>query len=162
MLLVGCARGPVNNNQPAASASVEPPKITSTGVVKVSIEPVELKRGGSVDASVLLKIDKGYHINANPASDPYLRATELKLTAPEGITVNFLTYPNALTRTFPFSEKPLAVYESEALIKVQLAGSKTAPIGSQNLTGKLNVQACDEHVCYAPGIIDVTIPVNTK
>lgn len=157
ILLAGCTRPPANTNAP-----VEAPKVTSTGVVKVSVDPVELQPGGSADVNVRLKIDAGYHVNANPASDPYLKATELQLKPTESISINFLTYPNAQTRTFPFSEKPLAVYEGEAIIKVQLAGAKSAPKGTLNVAGKLNVQACDEQVCYAPGTIDVTIPVTVK
>jgi hypothetical protein len=162
LLFAGCTQRQANNNAVPQTNNTEPPKVSSTGVVKVEVVPIELKQGSTVDSTIRLRIDQGYHINANPASDPYLKATELKLTPPEGITVNFFTYPTALTRTFPFSEKPLAVYEGETVIKVQLAGSKSLKPGTQNISGKLNVQACDDQVCYAPGTIDVTIPVTTK
>lgn len=161
-MFAGCTQRPANTNTVVANANTQPPKVTSTGVVKVEVQPVELKQGTTVDSSIVLRIDQGYHINANPASDPYLKATNLTLTPPEGITVNFFTYPKGLTRTFSFSEKPLAVYEGEAVIKVQLAGAKSLRSGTQNVSGKLNVQACDDQVCYAPGEIDLTIPVTTK
>jgi hypothetical protein len=73
-----------------------------------------------------------------------------------------MTYPDPLTRKFAFSEKPLAVYEGEATLKARLKADKSAKPGTHNLSAKLSVQACDEAVCYAPGTMDVTVPVNIK
>ena len=131
-------------------------------VVKVNPEEVNITAGSSAEATVRLKIDSGYHVNANPPTYPYLKATELEFKQSPPITVGFVIYPNATTRTFQFADKPLAVYEGEAVIKVQLKVDRGTPPGKQNLSGKLRVQACDEEVCYAPGERDVTIPVNIK
>jgi len=76
-----------------------------------------------------------------------------------GISVSFVRYPDPLTRTFEFADKPLAVYEGETLITVQLQADRTAKSGRTNLSATLRVQACDEKVCYAPGTKDVSIPV---
>jgi hypothetical protein len=47
-------------------------------------------------------------------------------------------------------------------LKVRLKADKTATAGKHNLSAKLRVQACDDKVCYAPGALDVTVPVNVK
>jgi len=47
-------------------------------------------------------------------------------------------------------------------VKLRLAADKTATAGKHNLSAKLRVQACDDKVCYAPGAIDVTVPVTVK
>jgi len=77
-------------------------------------------------------------------------------------SVDLIIYPTATTRKFQFAEKPLAVYEGEIVIKVQLKVEKGAPKGKQNFSGKLRVQACDEEVCYPPGERDIVIPVNIQ
>ena len=121
-----------------------------------------LTPGESGDVLVQLKIADGYHVNANPPSQSYLKATELEIKPAGGISVEFITYPDPLVRKFSFSETPLKVYEGETNLKVRLKADKSAASGKHNLSAKLRVQACDDKVCYAPGALDVTVPVNVK
>ena len=138
------------------------PGITSTGVVKATPVATTVAKGSSGEAIVRVKIDDGYHVNANPPSFPYLIPLQLDLSPAAGIVVDFITYPNALTKKFSFSEQPLAVYEGEPELKVRLTAASTAKPGVHNLSGKLRVQACDDQVCYAPGTMDLTLPVTVK
>jgi hypothetical protein len=156
LLVVGCTK-------PQSPPNAEPkPGITSTGVVKATPVAATLAKGESGEAVVRLKIDNGYHVNANPPSFNYLIATELELTPTAGISVAFITYPTGLTKKFSFSEQPLAVYEGETDLKVRLSAAKTAQAGEHNLSAKLRVQACDDQVCYAPGSMDLTLPVTIR
>jgi hypothetical protein len=160
--IAACSRsasGPANQTN-VSGASNQP--VTSVGVVRAAGKAVEITAGGSEEAVVKVAVLPGYHVNANPASDTYLKATELEIPAAGGISVGFLSYPNPLVKKFAFSEKPLAVYEGETSIKVLLKVDKSAKRGTQDLAGKLRVQACDDQVCYPPGIIDVAIPVTIK
>ena len=131
-------------------------------MVNASASETVVTRGGTSDAVVRLSIKSGYHVNANPASYPYLKATKLEFSPPEGTSIANITYPPALSRKFPFAEKPLAVYEGETLLTVTVKADKAAKPGSLGLKGKLNIQACDEQVCYAPGTLDVVVPLNIK
>jgi len=158
--MAACAQAP-SSNAPATNAA-EPPLIKSTDVVKATPQPVTLAAGESGEAVVTLQITKGYHVNANPPTFSYLKATELEITPASGIAVEFMTYPDALTKKFPFAEKPLSVYEGETILKARLKADKSAKPGPHNLSAKLRVQACDDNVCYAPGALDVTVPVNVK
>jgi thiol:disulfide interchange protein DsbD len=156
-LLAACARTQTNQQN-----DNEPPRINSVDVVKVMPQETTLTPGESGDALVRLQITNGYHVNANPPSQSYLKATEIELKPAEGISVEFITYPDPLIRTFSFSETPLKVYEGETNLKVRLKADKSARPGQHNLSAKLRVQACDDKVCYAPGALDVTVPVNVK
>ena len=111
---------------------------------------------------VRLQIKSGYHVNANPPSQSYLKATEIEIKAADGISIEFITYPDPLVRTFAFSETPLKVYEGETDLKLRLKADKSAKPGKHNLSAKLRVQACDDKVCYAPGAMDLIVPVNVK
>jgi DsbC/DsbD-like thiol-disulfide interchange protein len=155
LVVAGCVR-----SQPPPNT--EQREITSVGVVKVTTPETSLAKGESGDAVVRLTIDNGYHVNANPPTFPYLIPTQLEITAAGGISVDFITYPDALTKKFSFAEKPLAVYEGAADLKVRFTAAKSAPAGTHNLSAKLRVQACDDQVCYAPGSIDLKLPVSIK
>jgi len=163
LLLSGCSKsGPNQTTQPAASPTAAPVKIASVNVVKANPEEVTIRPGGSAETSIRMTIDKGYHVNANPPTFPYLKPTELVFKPAPPTSVDLIIYPTATTRKFQFAEKPLAVYEGEIVIKVQLKVEKGAPKGKQNFSGKLRVQACDEEVCYPPGERDIVIPVNIQ
>jgi hypothetical protein len=56
----------------------------------------------------------------------YLKATEIELKPADGISVEFITYPDPLIRKFSFSETPLKVYEGETNLKVRLKADKKA------------------------------------
>ena len=158
-LATACAKAPTNDTQNTS----EPPSINSVDVVKANPQEVTIAAGDSGEAVVRLQITNGYHVNANPPSFSYLKATELELTPSDGIAVEFITYPDPLTKKFSFSpEKPLAVYEGETTLKARLKADKTSKPGTHNLSAKLRVQACDDRVCYAPGAIELVVPVNIK
>jgi hypothetical protein len=159
LIVVGCGG---NKSQPPSNTN-QRPEVTSVGVVKGMTIAYNLAKGESGDATVRLNIAKGYHVNANPASFPYLIPTQLDLTPTTDIAVGSITYPNGVTKKFSFSpDQPLSVYEGETDLKVRLTASKTAQSGRHNLSAKLRVQACDDQVCYAPGTMDLTLPVTVK
>jgi DsbC/DsbD-like thiol-disulfide interchange protein len=160
-LLTACAHTQPQSASPEKTET-EPPRINSIDVVKALPQETTLAQGESGVVPVRLQIKNGYHVNANPPSQSYLKATEIEIKPAEGISVEFITYPDPLVRTFAFSETPLKVYEGETELKVELKADKRASQGKHNLSAKLRVQACDDKVCYAPGAIDLTVPVNVK
>ena len=160
-LACACSRSVGDTDKSGSPAGKEP--IASTDVVKVNPEELTLSKGQTGTAIVRLQIQHGYHVNANPASFAYLRATDLALTPASGVSVDFITYPDPLLKTFSFApDTPLKVYEGETIVKATLKAGPTAEPGKHNLSAKLSVQACDDQVCYAPGTIDLTVPVTIK
>ena len=155
------AKNPASGSQsaPADAATATNTRISSQSVVKVTTQPVQLASNSSGEAVVRITIQPGYHINANPPSYPYLKATELELPASEGLSVAFIRYPKPVTAKFAFAEKPLDVYEGETELKVLLKAAKSSQPGDCSVTGILRIQACDDQVCYPPGSLDVVIPV---
>lgn len=154
------------NGTPAASDSSTPIETTTKAppadVVRVETPGVEIKAGGTALASVKLMIAGGYHINANPPSFSYLKATELAVEPNGGIAPGTPVYPPSITRKFAFSKDPLAVYEGETAIKLPLSAAGNAQKGAQTLKARLRIQACDEEACYPPRTIETSIPVTIK
>jgi DsbC/DsbD-like thiol-disulfide interchange protein len=152
--------GSESANAPAASPADQ--RITSEGVVKVAAQPVEIPAGGSAEAVVRVTIQNGYHVNANPPTFPYLKATELALSPADGVSAGLVTYPKALNKKLAFADKPLAIYEGETELKAMLNADKAAKTGGRSMSAKLRIQACDDQVCYPPGTLDFAIPINIR
>jgi hypothetical protein len=148
---------PAPPSTPAASPSAK--RITSESVVKTIVQRVEIPAGSSAEATVRITIDDGYHVNANPPTFPYLKATTLELKPAEGISIGPVVYPKATEKKFPFADKPLAVYEGDAELKTTLKIEKTAKKGERSIPASLRIQACDNQVCYPPGTVELAIPV---
>ncbi len=163
--LAGCSKSATPPG--SESSAVTPPlaedkRIASVDVVKAAPQPVEISASSSGEAIVRLTIQSGYHINANPPTYSYLKATELEIAPGEGVSVGHPVYPQPLNRKFPFAEKPLAVYEGDTEVKATLKADKSAKQGQRSLAAKLRIQACDDQVCYPPGTLDLVIPVSIK
>jgi hypothetical protein len=176
LLLAGCNRNQGGGISSGAGgfpmASPQAVEISSSSqVVKVETASIQIPEGGSADATVRLTILPGYHVNANPATFPYLIPTSVE-HAPDRdgfcATVGKPIYPAASKTKFDFEDEPLAVWEGVIEIKVPLRlltpsapGCKTAP--TKGTHGSLpiitTIQACDHEKCFPPAKIDATIPV---
>ncbi|MGH9872328.1 MAG: protein-disulfide reductase DsbD domain-containing protein [Pyrinomonadaceae bacterium] len=130
--------------------------------MKAAAQRVEIPAGGSAEATVRITIQSGYHVNANPPTFTYLKATELEITPSDGVSVAFISYPKALDKKFPFAEKPLAVYEGDTDLKPTLKADQAAKKGERSIPALLRIQACDDQLCYPPGTIELAIPVNVN
>ena len=155
----GCGnKGALETAKPVPS----PAQISSSAeVVRVSARPVVIRHDGSAgsqNAEVVLSISPGFHINANPATFPYLIATELLSDKIKEITTGKPIYPSAINKKFEFAEQPLAVYEGNAVIELPIRATISAP-ESQLLPIKVRVQACDNEKCYPPAIVQDTISI---
>lgn len=159
---VACTRtAPQGTTDTTTAAPPIPPtaKATPRQIVQASAAPVTLKQGGTGEAQVRLQIADGYHVNANPASFSYLKATEVEVAQGGGVAPGQPVYPVAVTKKFQFASQPIAVYEHEAVIKLPLHASGTTTKGTQSLPVRVHVQACDEEVCYPPTTVETQLPV---
>jgi hypothetical protein len=161
-LFDSCSRSASNNGSSTTPGNGEPKHVTSVGVVKASPQPATIEHGGSGNATVSITIQNGYHVNANPATFPYLKATVLDVSPAEDVSAGPVKYPSGQEKQFVFADKPLSVYEGTIALQVPLKGESKAQPGPRSLSAHLHVQACDEQVCYPPGTIDLTIPIEVK
>jgi hypothetical protein len=100
------------------------------------------------EITVSLNIDRGFHINANPASFDYLIPTSLTFVGVEPISVD---YPLSMRFQPKFIDAPLAVYERTVAITALL------PKNAVPLRAIVTAQACDKATCLPPA--DLTIVV---
>jgi hypothetical protein len=111
----------------------------------------------SPPATLELVISPGFHVNANPATFPYLIATQVQAGQADGVTVSDkLTYPPPKMETFSFADQPLAVYEGNVSIPIPLTAVASAK-GQRTIPFKIRVQACDNEKCYPPATLDAAL-----
>jgi Disulphide bond corrector protein DsbC. len=156
VVLCGCK----NSNGPVASSSPTPAakEISSSDqVVKAFSHFIP---SASPPSNIELVISPGFHVNANPATFPYLIATEIQPGKVDGITVaDKLVYPPPKMETFSFAEQPLAVYEGSVTIPIPLTAVAGAT-GHRTIPFKIRVQACDAEKCYPPATLDAALPID--
>ena len=146
-----------NPNAPGASSSPTPKEISSSAqVVKAYGHFIP---SASPQANVELVVSPGFHINANPATFPYLIATEVQPGKVEGLKVaEKLAYPQPKMGMFSFAEQPLAVYEGSVTIPIPITPAPGAK-GQRTIPFKIRVQACDTEKCYPPATVDAALSI---
>ena len=107
--------------------------------------------GGWRPFRLVLTIAPGWHVNANPASDPYLIPTEVK---GKGGTVRGLLYPAPEQLQPSYAAEPIAIYQG----KVEVTGEVHADQPGADAGLLLTYQACDAERCLPPVTREVEIP----
>jgi hypothetical protein len=139
------------------SSGGPPPVNSSENVVHLGGAGAGMSAPGSLNFEIPLRIDDGYHINANPATFSYLIATEVTTDKVEGLEVGKPIYPAAVKRKFQFADQPLAVYEGNVNVTLPLVAHSP---GKKSLTISIRVQACDEEKCFPPATLHATYPIS--
>ena len=128
-------------------------------VTIIPSKEVTVVKGQSAQLSVRIKIKKGFHIQANPASDEFLIPTTLIVQAGKDIVPGKPVYPSGHPYRLIDSTEDLLTYEDEVEINLPVEVLDSAPAGTTSVTGKLRFQSCDDRRCFAPRSISVEIPV---
>ncbi|HEV8579216.1 MAG TPA: DUF255 domain-containing protein [Thermoanaerobaculia bacterium] len=88
---------------------------------------------------LILEIAPGWHLQANPATEPYLVATELQ--ARQGCELRNVRYPEGERFPSRFSQQPIAVYTGRVEITGEVLGTERPA---------LTYQPCDDARCLPP------------
>jgi len=117
--------------------------------------------GTSIHVGVTVTLEDGLHTQSNTAPPPLI-ATTLTLEPLDGVTLKEVVWPTP--KDFLVGGQPLAVFEREFPIGLDVALADSVPRGPLKLTGHLRYQACDDKLCYAPSTKDVawTISVGAQ
>ena len=105
---------------------------------------------------ITLDIERGYHINANPASFDFLIPTSVTFVDVRPVEVR---YPAPLSFKPRFAPDTLNVYEGQVQLIAKLEDG--ALDGLDALSATVDAQACTEAVCLPPSRIALTIHLDT-
>jgi DsbC/DsbD-like thiol-disulfide interchange protein len=127
----------------------------------ISASPADI--AGPAGGRVVLFVDvtpkTGIHVYA-PGSKDYIPIT-LKLTSPADLKTGKLTYPKAEMMTF--ADERVPVFQKPFRLTQEVTLGKSAKSGSTvNVAGTVNLQACDDKVCYPPENVPISWNVLVK
>ena len=136
------------------SGTAPTPTIRADGYLSVD----KVQPGSQFQIAIVVEIDKGWHVNANPAGENLI-ATEVLLPedAPH-VTFGEVVYPAGEVMNLA-SLGLVPLYHDTITIGLEADLLQTAPIQPQTLTFKLRYQACNDDVCLLPEELSVAVPL---
>jgi uncharacterized protein YyaL (SSP411 family) len=134
--------------RPAVAPSFQIPNTAD----HVRITDVQNISGEHDELLITLNVDKGYHVNANPASLAYLIPTRLTF---DDHSPTEVVYPRPVRFKPEFADKALDVYENKVSILARFP--KKTFEESSSIRGKVTVQACDDQTCLPPADLQLIV-----
>ncbi|MBM3390843.1 MAG: DUF255 domain-containing protein [Betaproteobacteria bacterium] len=141
----GRARRALALAQPAAAEKVSLPDTAKRVAVSARLLPA----AGAVLLELTLRIEPGWHVNANPASFDYLVPARLLI---DGAVPRRIVYPPGRPFRAGFAPETIQVYEGRVTILAEFP-----PGAADRLRARLAVQACNEEVCLVPATLEVPL-----
>jgi hypothetical protein len=132
----------------------------SPAVVKVaSPTPVTLAPGATLEVRLSVTVKKGFHVQANPASEPYLVPVRLEMEAPPFLRLAKPVYPRGKPYRLAGAESDLSTYAGTFEVRLPLEAPADAQPSEVTLKGRLHYQACDDRICLSPASVPVSLLV---
>ena len=124
----------------------------------IDVEPDRLDLAdGQATLRVKLKIDDGYHINANKPGMEWLIPTAIKLADGNGLKLD-VKYPKALAKNYTFSDDPINIYEGEVVFEVTVSKDGLSSAATQPRIS-VTYQMCSESNCLSPQTIELPVEI---
>jgi thiol:disulfide interchange protein DsbD len=124
---------------------------------------LEVSPGESFQLLLRLTIDDEWHINSSAPIQEYLIPTTVNLDDDSNFMVREISYPAGKRRAFAFSpDEPLSVYGGVVWIKMLLASSTGANVGTAPLRVSVTTQACNDRMCLAPATQILSFPMKVN
>lgn len=142
---------------PASHYSSPSPQSAPNIGVSGSLSPNKVRKGGTIQGTIVLDIPNGYHVNSNKPLERFLIPTQLKIEGPAGVRVGPILYPRPLVRSLKFSKNKLAVFEGRTKIRFTVTISAGFSSNSAELKARLRYQSCSDEACFPPQSKDVSL-----
>jgi DsbC/DsbD-like thiol-disulfide interchange protein len=117
----------------------------------------KIGRGRTVQATIVMDVPSGYHVNSNRPLDKFLIATQLQIEAPKGIRVGPAIYPRPLLRSLKFSKNKVSVFEGRTTIRFSVTVPASFVGNSAELKARLKFQSCNDDTCFPPQTREVKL-----
>jgi thioredoxin:protein disulfide reductase len=127
-------------------------------LVRIEARPLRLTPGSAANATIVLHILHGWHVNANPAASENSIPTIAALTGVTGLGAGPFVYPPPHVVQLPIDDQPLKVWDGDATLKVEIRAGALAP-GARTLHGTLRFQACNDQICLPPATLPFDLRV---
>ena len=126
------------------------------------IKPIVVQPGSEVKVKVPFVVEKGFHVQSNPAAQKRLIATTLKLDANNGFSIGKVSYPKGKAYRMKGFKSDISVYANKFHLSFPIKVASGAALGKAKIEGKVRYQACNNVTCFFPKSIPVSIPLLVK
>ena len=151
------ASQPLSGAHAAGPSVQQQPRVEATGLFSSN----KARRGGTLQAAVILEIPEGLHINSNRPTGEFMIPTVVKVTAPRGVRVGAVRYPRANVRKFDFSpDEPLSVFEGFPAVLFDVTVPAAFKDDELELRAEVTYQMCSNFVCYPPATREVKLSID--
>ena len=137
----------------AAAPTTGPYGATPDAWLKAEVltDRTAVAQGDTFRMAVVLEIDRGYHVNANPPAEDFLIPTVVRPEPHPAVTWGNVAYPAGRHLSVTWAESGgISVYEGKAVIVLEATAANDAPTGPTILRLHLSYQGCDADTCYQP------------
>ncbi|QBR84483.1 DUF255 domain-containing protein [Legionella israelensis] len=139
--------------------------LLSSSVVNVQANLLKdrIEKEEPLQLTIILNIEKGWHINTNKPSQTFLHPTTINIQTPDGKIKENIHYPEGHKIDSCLGNN-LEVYSQTVEIKAELNLIELVEgINKTSLNISIIFQACnDKGQCLLPGTVSMNLPVNIK
>ena len=152
----GLARATINSKSEVHGSFHMPSSADKVGLTAAIDEA-----NGTTDSrslEITLHIAKGWHVNTNPASLPFLIPTTVRMQIAGKAIPLAVQYPAGRDSGIRLDGKHIMVYDDNAVLTTQFKDGELRRLNStENLTLLVTVQSCsDQGVCLPPATLKET------
>ena len=147
---------------PASFFATPAPQSAPNIPVNGSLASNQTQRGRTVQGTIVIDIQSGYHVHSNRQLEKFLIANQLQIEAPKGIGVGPILYPRPLLRSLKFSKSKVSVFESRTTIRFSVTVPRSFTENSAELKARLRFQSCNDDTCFPPQTREVKLWVNVE
>lgn len=115
--------------------------------------------GSSGFLAVTADIAEGWHINSNTPRDEYLIPTVLEVTAPGGIEIERILYPEPALERLAISDDLMSLYHGRVTFGASLSVAASALPGQYTLKATLGYQGCNDMSCIEPADVSIELTI---
>lgn len=117
--------------------------------VRLEADREPLVAGESARLAVVIRVERGWHVNSHRPGDDFSVPTSLAWSVPEGWLVAVEGYPPGIPIQFDFAEQPISVWEGSVVIPATVRVPADAG-GSAAIAVTVTAQACNDTQCLPP------------
>ncbi len=137
----------------AGLGQVTPKKNLVAAKAYLSVD--KLPAGKTCRVAIVLTIEDGWHINANPAKPDFMVPTTFTVKSNQQVTLSQVKYPAGHAFTVEGFDEPLQVYEKQAIIRGTLTIPAAAAGKAEELELNVKYQACNDKTCIRPTTVSL-------
>ncbi len=115
--------------------------------------------GSTGHIAVRAAVRDGWHINSHEPLDKFLIPSRLEITAPEGIVVLGVLYPEPSFEKLEVSDSKMSLFHGVVIFGAEIRIEKNTLPGEYEIKGVLEYQGCNNLTCLEPGTAGASITI---